>query len=126
MSYGDQHVYVRTTNCAYRYDEDVLLPLSGPELSRRLPPAALAALAAGGAAVPVVDSTAAPGMLVRRQGAERGEALICSSERGEALYARRQACLEGHSPRRRHRMRRQGVEAVLATLPSLERGATSA
>ncbi|KAG2441704.1 hypothetical protein HXX76_003320 [Chlamydomonas incerta] len=50
---------------AYWYDEDVLLPLTPVEV-RRLPGAAAAALAAGGGAVPVLDVTAMPGMLVRR------------------------------------------------------------
>ncbi|KXZ42280.1 hypothetical protein GPECTOR_169g184 [Gonium pectorale] len=57
---------------AFWYDEDVLLPLTQVE-QRRLPAgagaaaaAAAAAVAGGASAVPVLDCTAAPGMMVRR------------------------------------------------------------
>ncbi|GIL88713.1 hypothetical protein Vretifemale_16623 [Volvox reticuliferus] len=63
---------------AYWYDEDVLLPLTPVEI-RRLPSAMASALAVGNAAVPVMDCTAMPGMLVRRC-YDDGSTLKCSTK----------------------------------------------
>ncbi|GLI66595.1 hypothetical protein VaNZ11_010516, partial [Volvox africanus] len=63
---------------SYWYDEDVLLPLTPVEI-RRLPSSLASALAVGNSAVPVMDCTAMPGMLVRRC-YDDGSTLKCSTK----------------------------------------------